>query len=671
MRRILVTGAVAMLAAAGTAVATPAAEAATVQPNVSYVLVNRNSGKALDVYNLATTDGAPINQYTRNDGAWQQWRFLDSGSGWYRLQSVHSGKVLDLPTTADGVQLVQNTDRNDARQQFRLADSAGGQVRLINRNSGKALEVLGVVHRRRRQGLAVPGPRRREPAVAARRPRRPRHPNLHQPDQAQRPGPVAAVPQRLLLPGHHDLELHHHHAQVDAPWPAWPPHPTRSSSTCSRANGCCNMWAPEFHLINGPNGNRWYFYYTAGRNVPDYNPHPTAARPRMRRHRPDGPVHLQSRPRQRLVLDAEHPAGRQQPLPDGNLRRRRRRQSHSIQPLSNPWTAAGHPSRLSSPTLSWERQSGAVNEGPEPLHHNGKMLIVYSATALLGSRLQARAAHPAPAPTRCNPASLDEEVHPGLPAQRRQRCVRARPQRVLQVTGRHRGLDRLPRQRLRLRRLRHEPLHPRPEVHLERRRHTQLRHPGTVGHDVDRPIRRIAPRKDQSRFAPGISLGAGSGHPAQMLRHLRRRGARRRRRRAPNHRHLRPERDSHPSYPRRRTTCANRSASRSPRHWSPLPCPWSSRSPRRPRRWTTASPGPRRWAGTTGTRFGCNVSDSLIRQTADAMVSSGMAAAGYQYVNIDDCWSTPAATPAATWCPTRRSSPTASRRSPTTSTARA
>ncbi|MEU6789113.1 ricin-type beta-trefoil lectin domain protein [Nonomuraea angiospora] len=38
--------------------------------------------------------------------------------------------------------------------------------------------------------------------------------------------------------------------------------------------------------------------------------------------------------------------------------------------------------------------------------------------------------------------------------------------------------------------------------------------------------------------------------------------------------------------------------------------------------------------------FGCNVNDSLIRQSADAMVSSGMAAAGYTYVNIDDCWST-------------------------------
>ncbi|MFI7448615.1 hypothetical protein ACIBQX_14050 [Nonomuraea sp. NPDC049714] len=38
--------------------------------------------------------------------------------------------------------------------------------------------------------------------------------------------------------------------------------------------------------------------------------------------------------------------------------------------------------------------------------------------------------------------------------------------------------------------------------------------------------------------------------------------------------------------------------------------------------------------------FFCDVSESLIRQTADIMVSSGMAAAGNEYVNIDDCWST-------------------------------
>jgi len=40
-------------------------------------------------------------------------------------------------------------------------------------------------------------------------------------------------------------------------------------------------------------------------------------------------------------------------------------------------------------------------------------------------------------------------------------------------------------------------------------------------------------------------------------------------------------------------------------------------------------------------RFGCKIDENLIRQTADAMVASGMKAAGYQYVNIDDCWMAP------------------------------
>ena len=36
--------------------------------------------------------------------------------------------------------------------------------------------------------------------------------------------------------------------------------------------------------------------------------------------------------------------------------------------------------------------------------------------------------------------------------------------------------------------------------------------------------------------------------------------------------------------------------------------------------------------------FGCDVSEQLIRETADAMVASGMRDAGYRYVVIDDCW---------------------------------
>jgi len=37
-------------------------------------------------------------------------------------------------------------------------------------------------------------------------------------------------------------------------------------------------------------------------------------------------------------------------------------------------------------------------------------------------------------------------------------------------------------------------------------------------------------------------------------------------------------------------------------------------------------------------KFGCDVSEPLIKEIADAMVASGMKDAGYEYIVIDDCW---------------------------------
>jgi alpha-galactosidase len=37
-------------------------------------------------------------------------------------------------------------------------------------------------------------------------------------------------------------------------------------------------------------------------------------------------------------------------------------------------------------------------------------------------------------------------------------------------------------------------------------------------------------------------------------------------------------------------------------------------------------------------KFGCNVNEKVIRDSADAIASNGMKDAGYQYVVIDDCW---------------------------------
>lgn len=37
--------------------------------------------------------------------------------------------------------------------------------------------------------------------------------------------------------------------------------------------------------------------------------------------------------------------------------------------------------------------------------------------------------------------------------------------------------------------------------------------------------------------------------------------------------------------------------------------------------------------------FACNINETVIKETADALISTGLAALGYVYVNIDDCWS--------------------------------
>jgi hypothetical protein len=121
------------------------ASAATVDTSAWYTVINRNSGKALDVCGSSTADGTCVQQYTGWGGTNQQFQFVSSGGGYYRVKARHSGKVLDDYnfSTADGAAVVQWTDGNTTNQQWSLADSSGGYVRLINRNSGKALEVQG------------------------------------------------------------------------------------------------------------------------------------------------------------------------------------------------------------------------------------------------------------------------------------------------------------------------------------------------------------------------------------------------------------------------------------------------------------------------------------------------------------------------------------------------
>jgi pectate lyase len=126
------------------AVPSDASAAISIDTNATYAIINVHSGRAIDVADWSTADGAMLQQWgygTPQDN--RHFQFVSSGDGWYRIRNVHSGKVVDVWgwSTADGAEIRQFTDLNGANQQFRLAGADNHHVHFINRNSGKALEV--------------------------------------------------------------------------------------------------------------------------------------------------------------------------------------------------------------------------------------------------------------------------------------------------------------------------------------------------------------------------------------------------------------------------------------------------------------------------------------------------------------------------------------------------
>ncbi|WP_026922253.1 RICIN domain-containing protein [Glycomyces arizonensis] len=107
-------------------------------------IVNRNSGKCVDVVSGSTADGAEIIQYDCHGGANQQWRIQDAGGGYYQIVSQASGKCLDIDgaSTANNARAIQWPCNGGTNQQWELRDSGNGYVELVARHSGKCLDVI-------------------------------------------------------------------------------------------------------------------------------------------------------------------------------------------------------------------------------------------------------------------------------------------------------------------------------------------------------------------------------------------------------------------------------------------------------------------------------------------------------------------------------------------------
>ena len=109
-----------------------------------YKLINRRSGKALDVFAANLQDGGNLVQWADNGGSNQRWHVTDVGGGYRTLFNQNSGRVLSVwqANTADGANAVQWVENSGGDQQWQLVP-AGSYYKIMARHSGKLLSVLG------------------------------------------------------------------------------------------------------------------------------------------------------------------------------------------------------------------------------------------------------------------------------------------------------------------------------------------------------------------------------------------------------------------------------------------------------------------------------------------------------------------------------------------------
>jgi hypothetical protein len=113
-------------------------------PNGRYQLVNRKSNKVMEVSNLGTTNGTPIDQWTYNGGSNQKWDIAWQGNGQYNATDVHSSKVMDNGGTSNtGVQLAIQTWNGGTSQLWKIVPDADGFFHITSVNSGLAADVSG------------------------------------------------------------------------------------------------------------------------------------------------------------------------------------------------------------------------------------------------------------------------------------------------------------------------------------------------------------------------------------------------------------------------------------------------------------------------------------------------------------------------------------------------
>ena len=105
-----------------------------------YGLIDRGSGRCLDIASASTTAGAAAVQWEFTHAPSQQWRFVPirPGSEYYRIEARHSSLCLTVDKPGEGTALVQRPFQGSEQQQWRLVPAGpAGSFRLENRSESR------------------------------------------------------------------------------------------------------------------------------------------------------------------------------------------------------------------------------------------------------------------------------------------------------------------------------------------------------------------------------------------------------------------------------------------------------------------------------------------------------------------------------------------------------
>jgi len=118
---------------------------ATLNDDAFYRILNRNSGKAVDVNGGATNNGANIIQWDYSGGNNQQWALNAQGGGYFSIINKNSGKSLDVNGASSdaGTGIIQWDYSAGDNQQWQVENVGFGYYKIINKNSGHSLDVNG------------------------------------------------------------------------------------------------------------------------------------------------------------------------------------------------------------------------------------------------------------------------------------------------------------------------------------------------------------------------------------------------------------------------------------------------------------------------------------------------------------------------------------------------